>query len=126
MNVLRIFSICAVMLIADAEPAFAQVSGGIAVDPSLDQLPPPQPSTIGPQPVGNTADSAAGPAGTRRTQSSFAGIDPIARLNTRVQNRVQSRLRNRIDRNYDPRANARSPFDAAADEVGNSSRRQRR
>ena len=70
------------------------------------------------QPVGSVADSAAGKAGQRQeTDQNTANIDPIARLDTRIQNRVQSRIRNRIDRYYDPQANATSPFKVAADQA---------
>jgi hypothetical protein len=41
----------------------------------------------------------------------------MARINSRIQNRVQSRIRNRIDRNYDPAANASSPFEVASEQV---------
>lgn len=66
------------------------------------------------------AGSSAGSAGERQTRSILAdeaGIEPMARLNSRVQNRVQSRIRNRIDRYYDPQANALSPFKVAGDET---------
>lgn len=70
------------------------------------------------QPVGSVANSAAGKAGQRQeTDQNAANIDPIARLDTRIQNRVQSRIRNRIDRYYDPQANATSPFKVAADQA---------
>lgn len=39
---------------------------------------------------------------------------PLTRLDSRTQNRVQSRIRNRVDRNYDPQANATSPFKVAS------------
>jgi hypothetical protein len=41
----------------------------------------------------------------------------MARINSRIQNRVQSRIRNRIDRNYNPTANASSPFGIASRQV---------
>ena len=70
------------------------------------------------QRVGSVADSAAGKVGQRQeTDQNAANIDPIARLDTRIQNRVQSRIRNRIDRYYDPQANATSPFKVAADQA---------
>lgn len=65
---------------------------------------------------GHVASSATGVAGTRQERDqSVAGIDPTARLNSRIRNRVQSRIRNRIDRYYDPQANAVAPFGDAAD-----------
>jgi len=65
---------------------------------------------------GHVASSAAGVAGARQERDQpVAGIDPTARLNSRIRNRVQSRIRNRIDRYYDPQANAAAPFGDAAD-----------
>lgn len=80
---------------------------------------PPYQST--PSPVlerqrGTVADSAVGQAGRRQTRDQeVGGIKPLGRINSRVANRVQSRLRTRIDRDYDPQANATSPFEAASD-----------
>lgn len=66
------------------------------------------------------AESAVGQAGQRqtvaRTQAQIQA-EPMARINSRIPNRVQNRIRNRIDRNYNPQANATSPFDVAADQV---------
>ncbi len=69
---------------------------------------------------GETARSAAGQTGQRQTRellSQDAGVEPMARIDSRVQNRVQSRIRNRIDRYYDPQANAVSPFEVAGDQA---------
>lgn len=58
--------------------------------------------------------------GQRQTRESVAkdtGIEPFGRINNRIQNRVESRLRNRIDRNYNPQANAISPFVVAGDQA---------
>lgn len=77
------------------------------------------PVIVAPQ-VGRTADSAAGRIGQRQSRYDTTTIingEPLARISNRVANRVQSRLRNRIDQNYDPRANASSPFVVAADRV---------
>jgi len=61
--------------------------------------------------AGRVADSAVGQAGQRQTREEAADqIKPMDRIDNRIQNRVQNRVRNRIDRNYDPMANARSPF----------------
>lgn len=77
---------------------------------------------------GETARSAAGQTGQRRTREQIAqdaGIEPMARINSRVQNRVQSRIRNRIDRYYDPQANAVSPFEVASDQARTAGRPRR-
>lgn len=108
----RISLIAMLMMSATAAPVWAQDVGGLTVDPTLNQLPPPQ-STTSPPRAGQIAESAAGQAGVRQTRAQVEGVNPMARINNRIQNRVQARLRNRIDRNYDPRANASSPFEAA-------------
>ena len=48
---------------------------------------------------------------TREDMASF--VEPLGRIDNRLQTRVQNRLRNRIDRYYDPRANATAPFRTA-------------
>lgn len=108
----RIGVIAMLMMSATAAPVWAQDVGGLTVDPTLDQLPPPQSNTPPPR-ADQIAESAAGQAGVRQTRAQVEGVNPMARINNRIQNRVQARLRNRIDRNYDPRANATSPFEAA-------------
>lgn len=77
------------------------------------------PVVVAPQ-VGRTADSAAGRIGQRQSRESTTTAingEPLARIGNRIANRVQSRIRNRIDQNYDPRANATSPFVVAGDRV---------
>lgn len=77
---------------------------------------------------GETARSVAGQTGQRQSRellSQDAGIEPMARINSRVQNRVQSRIRNRIDRYYDPQANAVSPFEVAGDQARTAGRPRR-
>lgn len=108
----KIGVITILMMGATAAPAWAQDVGGLMVDPALNQLPPPQ-STAPSTREGQIAESAAGQAGVRQTRAQVEGVNPLARINNRIQNRIQARLRNRIDRNYDPRANATSPFEAA-------------
>lgn len=77
--------------------------------------------------AGRVASSAAGEVGQRQTRErAVANIQPMGRVNSRIQNRVQSRVRNRIDRNYDPQANAASPFEAASDQVRAATRPVRR
>jgi hypothetical protein len=49
-----------------------------------------------------------------------AGVQPMQRINSRIQNRIQSRVRNRIDPNYAPQADAASSFEAAEDQVTRS------
>jgi hypothetical protein len=68
--------------------------------------------------AGQVAESSVGKAGQRQTRAELATqIVPTARLDGRISNRIQSRIRNRIDRNYDPSANATSPFKVAADQA---------
>jgi len=77
---------------------------------------------------GETARSVAGQTGQRQTRDQIAaeaGIEPMARIDGRIQNRVQSRIRNRIDRNYDPQANATSPFVVAGDQARTAGRPRR-
>lgn len=66
--------------------------------------------------AGRTADTGAGQIGQRQTRAQMApNVKPLGRIQNRVANRVQNRIRNRIDRNYDPQANATSPFRVAGD-----------
>jgi hypothetical protein len=116
----RIGLVAMLMMIATAAPAWSQDVGGLTVDPTLNQLPLPQ-TTTPPARPGRIADSAAGQAGVRQTRAQVEGVNPMARINSRIQNRVQARLRNRIDRDYDPRANASSPFETAGEATGRTS-----
>ena len=76
---------------------------------------------------GRVASSTVGDAGLRRTKEvGVAGIKPMARIDNRIQNRIQSRIRNRIDRNYDPQANATSPFKVAGDQARSAGKPQGR
>lgn len=69
-------------------------------------------------PVGQVAQSTAGKVGQRQIGNQVVpGIVSGDRINSRITNRVQSRIRNRIDRNYDPQANAVSPFKVAGDQA---------
>ncbi|HTG39500.1 hypothetical protein [Sphingomonas sp.] len=75
--------------------------------------------------VGRTGNTSAGQIGRRQTRTQAArevGAQPMARINNRIPNRIQSRLRNRIDRNYDPQANAVSPFIAAEERTQTAGR----
>lgn len=72
------------------------------------------------RPVSQVPDTAAGRISQRQDRNATArqaGVKPLARIDTRVANRVQSRLRNRIDPNYDPQANAASPFNVAEEQA---------
>ncbi len=60
-----------------------------------------------------------------RTATTTVVRNPMQRIASRIQNRVESRIRNRIDRNYDPQANARTPFAAAEQETRAVGRRSR-
>ncbi|WP_156487328.1 hypothetical protein [Sphingomonas melonis] len=86
--------------------------------------------SIAPLPMtrtGQTAASIAGRIGQRQTRdSTIAGIEPLARIDSRIQNRVESRIRTRIDRYYDPQANAVSPFVVAGERVKQAGRSTRR
>ncbi|TKD51878.1 hypothetical protein [Sphingomonas baiyangensis] len=85
--------------------------------PGADQDAPPP--VIDPRPV-RAPEVSAGRIGERQTRADAAaesGIRPLERRTTRIANRVQLRLRNRIDRNYDPTANATSPFAIAEDQA---------
>lgn len=74
--------------------------------------------------AGRGPTSSVGRAGERQTREQAApNIKPTGRISNRINNRVQSRIRNRIDRNYDPQANARSPFEVAEEEARNNRRR---
>lgn len=91
-------------------PSEAQVSDAIRKAPS--------PTTD--TQVGKTAQVNSGRVGQRQSrddQSSQVNVQPLARTATRISNRVQTRIRNRVDRNYDPQANAASPFSVAADQI---------
>ena len=64
---------------------------------------------------GKTAETGAGEVGQRQTFRDVAAQqNALDRINNRISNRVENRLRNRIDRNYDPTANAKSPFEDAS------------
>lgn len=82
----------------------------ILMSPNVPVQAPASPSSTK-QPEGRNGVAAAGVVGERQLpgNSTFM-IDPLARLQTRVANRVENRIRNRVDRNYDPQANATSPF----------------
>jgi hypothetical protein len=104
---------CLSMLLLIAAPAAAQRGESDAVD-DRPQLPAPAPEAK----PGQVAKSTVGQVGKRQTREDVAKVvAPMARINSRIQNRVQSRIRNRIDRNYDPTANASSPFEVASEQV---------
>jgi hypothetical protein len=61
---------------------------------------------------------SAGTVGQRQKNPPTAlATVPSGRTDGRVNNRIQSRVRNRIDHNYDPQANALSPFKVADDQA---------
>jgi hypothetical protein len=80
------------------------------------------------------AQGGAGPLGAgspaaklgKRAEKAQPGLSPLNRVDSRIANRVQSRVRNRIDRNYDPRANATSPFRVAGEQVRRAGSSRRR
>lgn len=116
-------SLIAILLLAAVTPSWAQdTRSDDQANP--DELPPP--TAAPPPPPGQTADTAVGRAGERRTREQIDGVQPMARINSRIQNRVQARIRSRIDRYYDPRANAASPFEVAGEATRRASQRQTR
>lgn len=115
-----LYRLVAVATLATSGTAFAQDRGA----------PPPDPTpVIVDARAAKTVDTGAGRIGERQTRegaSRQTGVEPMARIQSRLANRVQSRLRTRIDRNYDPRANATSPFVVASDQVRAVGRTRRR
>lgn len=88
------------------------------------QQTPAQPSQTRPAEAGHVADSAVGRVGQRQTRQDVPNLQPMGRISSRINNRVQSRIRNRIDRNYDPQANATSPFAVAEERTRSTNRRR--
>ena len=99
---------------------------GLAVPATAQEIDPPEPTEGAPgmdqaetqneglQRTARTADTGIGEVGQRQTAQDGAGIhEPLGRLTSRINNRIENRIRNRIDRNYDPTANATSPFEVA-------------
>lgn len=75
---------------------------------------------------GRAPETGAGELGMRqKSDEAVANIEPQRRVESRIENRVQNRLRTRIDRDYDPLANARSPFEAADRRSREASRTKR-
>jgi hypothetical protein len=82
--------------------------------PAQNQQEAPGPRPSGTAEIGSVPASSVGDVGQRQTrEKAMPNVAPTGRLTNRIQNRVQSRIRNRIDRNYDPQANATSPFAVA-------------
>lgn len=99
---------------------------GLAAPVAAQEIPQPDPSqdvegmdqadtqNEGLQQTARTADTGIGEVGQRQTaQDGPALQEPLGRINARINNRIENRIRNRIDRNYDPTANATSPFEIA-------------
>ncbi len=99
---------------------------GLAVPAAAQEIPPPEPTedtesveqadtqNEALQRTARTADTGIGEVGQRQTaQDSPAMQEPLGRINLRINNRIENRIRNRIDRDYDPTANATSPFEIA-------------
>lgn len=70
-----------------------------------------------PERQGRTAEVSGGEVGQRQEEDADPMISSMGRIENRIQNRLQNRIRNRIDRNYDPGANATSPYEEATDEA---------
>jgi hypothetical protein len=67
-----------------------------------------------------TARSSVGTVGKRQVRASTAGINPLARVNSRITNRIRFRIQNRIDPSYSPTADAAAGIDAAVDRARNT------
>lgn len=107
------------LALVSATPVVAQVTDqqDMAIQPLPSQAPP---ASLGG--TGRVAGSVVGMVGQRQERGQeTANIKPMARIDSRIENRI----RNRIDRNYDPQANASSPFAAAEDQVRASATRRR-
>ena len=103
---------------------------GFANPVAAQEIPPPEPSedrerteqtrsqNHGLQTTSRTADTGIGEVGQRQTvRVGPAMREPLDRIGSRINNRVQNRIRNRIDRNYNPTANATSPFVVAEEQA---------
>lgn len=108
--------------------ALALAAGAPASSQSApERADPEQPPAIVDPKVADTVDTGAGRVGQRQSRDELARAangQPLARIDSRIGNRVQSRLRNRLDRNYDPIANATSPFKEAEQRSIRVNRRQ--
>jgi hypothetical protein len=119
--------------------ALTLASGMVAPDAAVGQIESPRqrarsadfepPPAIANDQTARTADTVSGRIGKRQTREAVArkaGTEPMARIANRINNRVQSRIRNRIDQDYDPQANAASPFAVASDQARAAANRRRR
>lgn len=110
--------VLALLLGAAATPASAQTAPRDPVFPIEPATRESQTQNEGLRETGRTAETVAGAVGQRQTSRAGTGtLDVLGRLDTRIANRVQNRIRNRIDRNYDPTANATSPFEVANEQT---------
>jgi len=103
---------------------------GLAAPAAAQEIPPPEPAedtesveqadtqNEALQRTARTADTGIGEVGQRQTALDSPTMqEPLKRINSRINNRIENRIRNRIDRNYDPTANATSPFEIADSET---------
>lgn len=120
---MRIATLILIVWLASDTPAVAQ---SLPIDPQgIDSQIPTNETTR--RDSTRTADTGAGEVGQRRTREDMASfVEPLGRIDNRLQTRVQNRLRNRIDRYYDPRANATAPFRSAVDRARVDGSRPRR
>lgn len=96
--------------VAFGGPAMAQ---SLPIDPGS-RLAEPQSQDEGLLASARTADAGAGEIGQRQERGDAApNVEPLGRIDNRIENRLRNRLRNRVDRDYDPMANATSPFERA-------------
>lgn len=117
---MRSFSILMFTMLASAAAAAQDVRRSDVSPTEQPEMTPVQPALDVqrlPSDAGRSTPSQVGQRQTREQIARDAGIEPMARINARIQNRVQSRIRNRIDRDYNPQANAVSPFAVAGDQL---------
>lgn len=109
----KVTAAAAGLLSALALPAMAQE---LPLEPPLEEERVEQAATQneGLRQTARTADTGIGEVGQRQTTRDGPAMqDPLDRIASRINNRVENRVRNRIDRNYDPTANATSPYAVA-------------
>ncbi len=79
-----------------------------------------------PQAIAQTSqnsDSAVGQSGVRQTRSTtLETVEPMARIDSRIQNRVELRISNRLDRDYEVPSTT-SSFKTAGEKIKRSNPR---
>ncbi len=104
----------AAVLAGFAGPAAAQEVPLQDPTEEAEEIDPAETQNEGLQRTARTAETGIGEVGQRQTVRDGPAIqEPLGRIDSRINNRIQNRIRNRIDRNYDPTANATSPYEIA-------------